>query len=106
MCIESLPVRFPRRSREGRAGNLDTVVFRTDQTETGQALGLSLELLGGVKGAGGKWVSRPSPMPQEKKVEFNDKSPVFLTVSNVSKVHEPEEHEDCVKVDIDSERIL
>ena len=106
MCLESPAVPVPRRSREGRAGKLDTVVFRTDQTDTGQALGKSLSLLGGVSGSGGVKVARPAPLPQEKKVEFNDKSPVFLTQFNVSKVHEPEEHAECVKVEIDADRIL
>ena len=90
------------------AGRDDTVFFSCDKTEQGRAVGESLSFLGGAACVGPS-VPRVKVSPlaiEPREVQFVDKRPVELDMSNVKLVHEPEEGDPSVEVPVDPERIL
>ena len=90
------------------AGRDDTVFFSCDKTEQGRAVGEALSFLGGSACVGTSVPRvRVSPLAIEpREVQFVDKRPIELDMSNVKLVHEPEEGDPSVEVPVDPERIL
>ena len=97
------------KERAIRSGRDDVVFFSTseDKTETrGPDLGTSLEFLGALKCPKGKIVRREHPFPEEREIVFVENRPIPLDSSNVHLVHEPQDHEECVPLKCEEERIL
>ena len=96
---------FLKRQFGSGPGRDDTPFFCASKTKTSQAVGQALQKLGAVQAHGAASVDWGSVPPPEE-VLFSDKSPVFLDVSNVHLVHEPEFERDEVNVEISEEKIL
>ena len=109
MCIGPAPQVGPsvaRNQRFRKYGKDDVSFFRVEDSESGKALKRTLESLGGIHSVHGELLKHTSPLPESEEVEFVDKSPVYLDLKNVSRVHEPEHEERCVPILADRNRIL
>ena len=69
-------------------------------------LSLALDLLGGVPSEEGPEIGLPCPLPEAAPMKQANKAPVFLSKEKVKMVHEPNEGEGCIPIDMSKERVF
>lgn len=66
----------------------------------------ALGLLGGTPSEEGPEVELPSPLPEAAPMKQANKAPVFLSKDKVKMVHEPNEGEGCIPIDMSKEKVF
>ena len=76
------------------------------KTADGDSVASTLCKLGAVSCSGVNPVEVSKPLPQPVAPVFVDKSPVYLEVEHVDRIHEPDEGSPSVNIDLSEDRIL
>ena len=69
-------------------------------------LTLALRLLGGSQSEQGPEIGLAHQLPEEEKMRQSNKAPVFLTAAKVEMLHEPNEGDGCIPVDIFKQKMF
>ena len=110
--IHSRPL--PRRSaKNGLIFREKNVLASADQPSDREGkpdfyspLTLALDLLGGVPSEEGPEIGLPCPLPEAAPMKQANKAPVFLSKEKVKMVHEPNEGEGCIPIDMSKEKVF
>ena len=91
-------------SARPRGGRHDHVFFSMQtKTADGDSVASTLCKLGAVSCSGVNPVEVSKPLPQPVAPVFVDKSPVYLEVEHVNRIHEPDEGSPSVNIDLSEE---
>ena len=77
-----------------------------DKTEYISPLACALSHLGGVQGTEGPEIELAHPLPEAAPLKQSNKAPVFLTSEKVKMVHEPNEGDGCIPVDMSQQKVF
>ena len=69
-------------------------------------LTLALGLLGGTPSEEGPEIGLACPLPEAAPMKQTNKAPVFLTEEKVKMVHEPNEGDGCIPIDMSKEKVF
>ena len=110
--IHSRPL--PRRSaKNGLIFREKNVLASADQPSDREGkpdfyspLASALDLLGGTQSREGPEIGLTCPLPEAAKMKQTNKAPVFLSTEKVQMVHEPNEGEGCIPIDMSKEKVF
>ena len=77
-----------------------------DKTDQNSPLACALSHLGGVQSVDGPEIGLAHPLPEAAPLKQSNKAPVFLTAEKVKMVHEPNEGEGCIPVDMTQHKVF
>ena len=69
-------------------------------------LSLAMGLLGGTQSEEGPDIGLAHQLPEAAKMKQTNKAPVFLSTEKVKMVHEPEEGDGCIPIDMSTHKKL
>ena len=79
---------------------------REGKTDYHSPLALALGLLGGTQSEEGPEIGLSCPLPEAAPMKQANKAPVFLSKEKVKMVHEPNEGEGCIPIDMSKEKVI
>ena len=127
MCIDRLPggdagqrsasihSRQPPRcsAKNGLTFREKNVLAATDQPSDREGkpdfyspLSLALGLLGGTQNEEGPEIGLEHQLPEAARMKQTNKAPVFLSTEKVKMVHEPEEGDGCIPIDMSEQKVF
>ena len=79
---------------------------REGKTDFISPLTLAMGLLGGTHSEEGPEIGLAHPLPEAAKMKQTNKAPVFLSTKKVKMVHEPEQGDGCIPIDMSTQKKL
>ena len=79
---------------------------REGKTDYISPLCLALGLLGGTQSEAGPEIGLEHQLPEAAKMKQTNKAPVFLSTEKVKMVHEPEEGDGCIPIDMSEQKVF
>ena len=79
---------------------------REGKTDYISPLSLALGLLGGTQSEEGPEIGLEHQLPEAAKMKQTNKAPVFLSTEKVKMVHEPNEGDGCIPIDMSQQKVF